>query len=103
MQLVGALLIASAMVLDGGCMSKQSSATRPATASDDEQHATAAAASHPFTNALFKESSPYLLQHAHNPVDWHAWGPEAFELARKQNKPIFLSIGYSTCYWCHVM
>jgi uncharacterized protein YyaL (SSP411 family) len=55
------------------------------------------------TNRLAKETSPYLLQHAHNPVDWYAWGPEAFEAARKQNKPIFLSVGYSTCYWCHVM
>ena len=54
-------------------------------------------------NRLINETSPYLLQHAHNPVDWHAWGPEAFELARKLNKPIFLSVGYSTCYWCHVM
>ena len=56
-----------------------------------------------YTNALAKESSPYLLQHAHNPVDWYAWGEEAFELARKSGKPIFLSVGYSTCYWCHVM
>ena len=56
-----------------------------------------------YTNALAKETSPYLLQHAHNPVDWHAWGPEAFELARRTDKPIFLSIGYSSCYWCHVM
>ena len=56
-----------------------------------------------YTNRLSKESSPYLLQHAHNPVDWYAWGPEAFEAARKEGKPIFLSIGYSTCYWCHVM
>jgi len=55
------------------------------------------------TNRLINESSPYLLQHAHNPVDWFAWGPEAFEKARKENKPIFLSVGYSTCYWCHVM
>src|SRR5437763_1901711 len=54
-------------------------------------------------NRLAKETSPYLLQHAHNPVDWYAWGPEAFESARSQNKPIFLSVGYSTCYWCHVM
>ncbi len=54
-------------------------------------------------NRLINETSPYLLQHAHNPVDWYAWGPEAFEAARKQNKPIFLSVGYSTCYWCHVM
>ena len=55
------------------------------------------------TNRLIDESSPYLLQHAHNPVDWYAWGPEAFEKARAEDKPIFLSVGYSTCYWCHVM
>jgi len=55
------------------------------------------------TNRLANEKSPYLLQHAHNPVDWYAWGPEAFEKARAENKPIFLSIGYSTCHWCHVM
>ena len=55
------------------------------------------------TNRLAHEKSPYLLQHAHNPVDWFAWGDEAFEKARRENKPIFLSIGYSTCHWCHVM
>jgi uncharacterized protein YyaL (SSP411 family) len=55
------------------------------------------------TNQLVNQKSPYLLQHAHNPVDWHPWGPEAFEKARRENKPIFLSIGYSTCHWCHVM
>jgi uncharacterized protein len=55
------------------------------------------------TNRLSQEKSPYLLQHAHNPVDWHPWGEEAFDEAKKQNKPIFLSIGYSTCHWCHVM
>ena len=55
------------------------------------------------TNRLAREKSPYLLQHAHNPVDWFAWGSEAFEKARRENKPIFLSIGYSTCHWCHVM
>src|SRR5437764_7328317 len=54
-------------------------------------------------NRLAKEKSPYLLQHAHNPVDWYPWGEEAFEKARRENKPIFLSIGYSTCHWCHVM
>ncbi len=56
-----------------------------------------------FTNRLILESSPYLLQHAHNPVNWYAWGEEAFAQARKENKPVFLSIGYSTCHWCHVM
>jgi len=55
------------------------------------------------TNRLSREKSPYLLQHAHNPVDWYPWGAEAFEKARAENKPIFLSIGYSTCHWCHVM
>ncbi|MFW2388364.1 MAG: thioredoxin domain-containing protein [Polyangiales bacterium] len=56
-----------------------------------------------FTNRLIRESSPYLLQHAHNPVNWYAWSEEAFERAKRENKPIFLSVGYSTCHWCHVM
>lgn len=56
-----------------------------------------------YTNHLINEKSPYLLQHAHNPVDWYPWGNEAFELAQNQDKPIFLSIGYATCHWCHVM
>jgi uncharacterized protein YyaL (SSP411 family) len=55
------------------------------------------------TNRLAKETSPYLLQHAENPVDWYPWGPEALELARQTGKPILLSIGYSACHWCHVM
>jgi len=54
-------------------------------------------------NRLAHEKSPYLLQHSHNPVDWYAWGDEAFERARREDKPVFLSIGYSTCHWCHVM
>ena len=54
-------------------------------------------------NRLAQEKSPYLLQHAHNPVDWYPWGEEAFEKAARENKPVFLSIGYSTCHWCHVM
>ncbi|CCQ90575.1 conserved hypothetical protein, contains Thioredoxin domain [Nitrospina gracilis 3/211] len=58
---------------------------------------------HKYTNKLIHEKSPYLLQHAHNPVDWHPWGPEAFELAKKANKPLLVSIGYATCHWCHVM
>lgn len=55
------------------------------------------------TNHLINETSPYLLQHAHNPVDWHAWGPEALEKARVENKLLIISIGYSACHWCHVM
>ena len=55
------------------------------------------------TNRLARETSPYLLQHAHNPVDWYPWGPEALERARQEDKPILLSVGYSACHWCHVM
>jgi uncharacterized protein len=58
---------------------------------------------HKHTNRLIHETSPYLLQHAHNPVDWYAWGEEAFERARQEDKPVLLSIGYSACHWCHVM
>src|SRR6266536_2857223 len=55
------------------------------------------------TNRLAQETSPYLLQHKDNPVDWYAWGPEALERAKREDKPILLSIGYSACHWCHVM
>ena len=58
---------------------------------------------HKHTNRLINETSPYLLQHAHNPVDWYPWGDEAFAAARGENRPILLSIGYSACHWCHVM
>ena len=54
-------------------------------------------------NRLAGESSPYLRQHAHNPVDWYPWGDEAFARAKADGKPVFLSIGYATCHWCHVM
>ena len=57
----------------------------------------------PMSNRLAAEKSPYLLQHAQNPVDWYPWGDEAFQRARAEDKPIFLSVGYSTCHWCHVM
>src|SRR4029079_9717364 len=56
-----------------------------------------------WTNRLINESSPYLLQHAHNPVDWYPWGDEALAKAKQEDKPIFLSIGYAACHWCHVM
>src|SRR5207302_2061657 len=55
------------------------------------------------SNRLARETSPYLLEHANNPVDWYPWGPEALARARRENKPILLSIGYSACHWCHVM
>ena len=64
---------------------------------------TASAQSDTHTNRLIHETSPYLRQHARNPVDWHPWGEEALARARREDKPIFLSIGYSACHWCHVM
>ncbi len=71
---------------------------------DEKKTGNAATKSPPkHTNRLARETSPYLLQHAHNPVDWYPWGPEAFAKAKKEGKLIFLSIGYSSCYWCHVM
>ncbi|HEU4753345.1 MAG TPA: DUF255 domain-containing protein, partial [Armatimonadota bacterium] len=60
-------------------------------------------ASHPHANRLVDATSPYLLQHAHNPVDWYPWGEEALRRARELDRPIFLSIGYAACHWCHVM
>jgi len=72
-------------------------------ATDAELSESAATKISEHTNRLAQEKSPYLLQHAHNPVDWYPWGEEAFAKARKENKPIFLSVGYSTCHWCHVM
>lgn len=72
---------------------------KPTLRADETQTAT----QHKYTNALIHSTSPYLLQHAHNPVNWMPWGPEAFAKAKAENKPIFVSIGYSTCYWCHVM
>jgi uncharacterized protein YyaL (SSP411 family) len=56
-----------------------------------------------YTNRLIHETSPYLLQHAHNPVDWYPWGAAAIEKAQSEDKPILVSIGYSSCHWCHVM
>src|SRR5579863_1138579 len=58
---------------------------------------------HTHTNRLIHETSPYLLQHAHNPVNWYAWGEEALRKAKEEDKPILLSVGYSACHWCHVM
>ena len=55
------------------------------------------------SNHLADQSSPYLMQHVDNPVDWYPWGEEAFSKAQKEDKPVFLSIGYSTCHWCHVL
>ncbi len=87
-----ALVVGGLILL--GCAARQGEAV------DD---AKAAAKPKARANRLARETSPYLLLHAHNPVDWYAWGPEAFEKARKEGKMIFLSVGYSSCYWCHVM
>ena len=84
----------------GGC--NWDSPAQVALAEEDESPQDAEKPKHP-ANRLARETSPYLLLHAHNPVDWYPWGPEAFEKAKKEGKPIFLSIGYSSCYWCHVM
>jgi len=70
---------------------------------DKDSHSMTTATRPTRTNRLIDAASPYLLQHAHNPVDWYEWGPEALDKARRENKPIFLSIGYSACHWCHVM
>ena len=74
-----------------------------APAPDSNNEAERATSGHKYTNRLANEISPYLLQHAHNPVDWYPWGEEAFAKARQDDKPIILSIGYSSCHWCHVM
>jgi uncharacterized protein YyaL (SSP411 family) len=76
---------------------------KPKAATPPAGKADAKAAKHKHTNRLAKETSPYLLLHAHNPVDWYPWGAEALEKAKKDGRLIFLSIGYSSCYWCHVM
>src|SRR5699024_2444472 len=65
---------------------------------EETEHKTA-----PFTNTLIHESSPYLLQHAHNPVHWYPWGEEALGKAKREDKPLIISIGYAACHWCHVM
>src|ERR1700741_3992240 len=71
------------------------------TSSDTFAESTPARPEH--TNRLAHEKSPYLLQHAHNPVDWYPWGDEAFRRAATESQPVLLSVGYSTCHWCHVM
>ena len=72
-------------------------------AGEDEPMTEHTATEHTYTNRLIDTNSPYLLAHAHNPVDWYPWGDEALDKAKELDKPIFLSIGYSACHWCHVM
>src|SRR5258707_133988 len=79
-------------------------ATRSSAGPGDPRHSQSAATeAHEHTNRLAHEKSPYLLQHAQNPVDWYPWGEEALDRARDEDKPILLSIGYAACHWCHVM
>jgi hypothetical protein len=99
MQPLRVLLAAGCLLLAAGCRNDR---PKPEPTSPVPKPSSPhAAPAH--TNRLAREKSPYLLQHQHNPVDWFAWGEEAFEKARREDKPIFLSIGYSTCHWCHVM
>ena len=104
------MILTVSLILSLGCGNNQTLPSPPTpkngkttnttkTATVDSKNQTG----HKHTNRLIKEKSPYLLQHAHNPVDWFPWGKEAFEKAKKEDKPVFLSIGYSTCHWCHVM
>lgn len=101
------LALVSCAVLSLGCNAEWSKLVSAALvegedATSSEADSQTEGKKHP-ANRLARETSPYLLLHSHNPVDWYPWGPEAFEKARKENKPIFLSIGYSSCFWCHVM
>ena len=89
----GVVLVALALGVPSACGKQAEPPPQKAAAASEPKH----------TNRLTNTSSPYLLQHAHNPVDWYPWGPEALERAKNEDKPIFLSVGYSTCYWCHVM
>lgn len=98
--LLGSMMTINATELDvtlAAALAKKGTNFHPRTS-----HLTADGQPH-YTNRLILEDSPYLLQHANNPVNWYAWGPEAFAAAKREHKPIFLSIGYSTCHWCHVM
>ncbi|MGV2334631.1 MAG UNVERIFIED_CONTAM: thioredoxin domain-containing protein [Planctomycetaceae bacterium] len=96
------LLLAAALLMNGLTADEKSVPGPPDDKPAPPAAAPSPAAEHP-ANRLARESSPYLLMHAHNPIQWYPWGPEAFETAREQDKPVFLSIGYSSCYWCHVM
>jgi uncharacterized protein YyaL (SSP411 family) len=96
--------LAVAVIL-AGLSARTTTAAMAAPASTSSASATTSGVSFDgktYTNRLIHSHDPYLLMHAHNPVDWYPWGPQAFAKARRENKPIFLSVGYSTCYWCHV-
>ena len=94
--------VAGLLSVASGCNRGEHAEPAPSNGAEEDS-VTIATMEHKHTNRLIRATSPYLLQHAHNPVDWYEWGPEALERAQKEDKPIFLSIGYSACHWCHVM
>jgi len=96
----GTLAVAVILIASTSCSGKQQSADKPP---NERTKNVPEKKEYKYTNRLIHATSPYLLQHAHNPVDWHEWGKEAFDQAVKEDKPIFLSIGYAACHWCHVM
>ncbi|MDE0734582.1 MAG: DUF255 domain-containing protein, partial [Pirellulaceae bacterium] len=95
-------LLSVSVLVAGGCFSQQGVQADPVEEKKEEKKEDKKEEKK-HTNLLAKETSPYLLMHAHNPVDWYPWGPEAFAKAKKEKKVIFLSVGYSSCHWCHVM
>jgi len=103
LQFLGAILLSLLCALFASAGGQSSDISTSAKQSTTVNSAGAQKQRNRYTNRLVRAKSPYLLLHAHNPVDWYPWGEAAFERARKENKPIFLSIGYFTCHWCHVM
>jgi len=101
--IVFALVTATALTVTLTATATGQETTPPSTPPQEPSAVSRSEPEHAHTNRLIDETSPYLLQHAHNPVNWYPWGEEAFEKAKQEDKPIFLSVGYSTCYWCHVM
>jgi uncharacterized protein YyaL (SSP411 family) len=99
----GILLLAFASAVNAGAEPRAGVSDSAQSHNEESPWLRAGTRQYRYTNRLIHAKSPYLLLHAHNPVDWYPWGNEAFEKARKENKPIFLSIGYFTCHWCHVM
>ncbi|MFP6618766.1 MAG: DUF255 domain-containing protein, partial [Pirellulaceae bacterium] len=95
------VLLSLSVLVAGGCFSQQGAQADPAEQKKEEKKEPKKEEKK-HTNLLAKETSPYLLMHAHNPVDWYPWGPAAFAKAKKEKKVIFLSVGYSSCHWCHV-
>ena len=99
--LLGGAILSAVVSGDAGTPSDQAPPAQAKTSAS--ARSAQAKGQYPYTNRLIREKSPYLLLHAHNPVNWYPWGEEAFAKAKRENKPIFLSIGYYTCHWCHVM